>query len=81
MKKVYDSIIIEHPTRGVLRDWETDGSFHFSYSGLRSDPEKSYQFDSVRSAAIIWADLPQRVRMGCSVLARKTGQAEYVKII
>lgn len=41
--------IIEHPTRGTFREW--DGSTpRFSWSGLRSDPEKAYQFRTLQSA-------------------------------
>jgi hypothetical protein len=80
----FDSIIIEHPTRGVLRSWEEEMvgvKPHFSVSGLRGDPEYSYQFASVRSAAKLWAMLPIRVRDTCQILARKRGEAEYKTVV
>jgi len=80
----YDSIIIEHPTRGVLRSWEEEMKGvtpHFSVTGLRSDPKYSFQFMSIRSAAKLWALLPIRVRDGCHILARETGKAEYKTIV
>jgi hypothetical protein len=81
----FDSIIIEHPTRGVLRRFDAsdprDVNFHFSVTGLRSDPEYSFQFMSVRSAAKLWALMPIRLRDQCQILARKAGQAEYKAIV
>lgn len=50
-------------------------------SGLRSDPEYSYQFTSVRGAANVWAMPPIRVRDGCHILARKQGEAEYKTLV
>lgn len=41
--------IIEHPTRGTLRDWEDDKP-SFSWSGARNDPDRAKQYTNLNMA-------------------------------
>ena len=74
------SIIIEHPTRGTLREWDgppEDRSFRFSWSGARNDPEKAHQLTSVNAAIIILNGMPDKLRASCRVMMRRSGEIEY----
>lgn len=43
--------IIEHPTRGTFREWDSyEDKPRFSWSGARNDPEKAQQFLTLEKA-------------------------------
>jgi hypothetical protein len=59
--------IIESLTRGTLKFFISAEEFGFSTTGMRSDPEKTVQFDSLAHARAIWNRLPDRVRTKCDI--------------
>jgi hypothetical protein len=61
---VSGEIIIEHPTRGTLRPDSEPGAdeWHWSSSGARNDPDKTWIFRTVDDARKVFARLPDRMR-------------------
>ena len=74
--------IIEHPTRGTLRDLEETASGRvgrFSTTGSRNDPERTMQFPTVERAIMALHALGQRSN-GCVVRAstgKERGMADW----
>lgn len=62
-------IIIEHPTRGTLRPDSVPGigEWHWSSTGARNDPDKTWLFPTVERARKVHAMLPDKVRAQATV--------------
>lgn len=62
-------IIIEHPTRGTLRPDSVPGigEWHWSSTGARNDPDKTWIFPTVEAARKVFAQLPERMRIGANI--------------
>jgi hypothetical protein len=69
MTTTHAPIIIEHPTRGVLRPDSVPGNqeWHWSWSGARNDPEKSWIFTDILRAREVFQLLPPNVRKNAAI--------------
>ena len=59
--------IIEHPTRGTLKSIDHDGTLHFSLTGSRNDPEKTWHFTSLESAQKVLETLPGKLQSKATI--------------
>ena len=69
--------IVEHPTRGTLRDLETTDAGRtgrFSHSGLRSDEDKAMRFNSITDAQVAIGKLKPSIAASCAVLESRAWQ-------
>ncbi len=67
--------IIEHPTRGCLKEWDADPyshgdgyTFRFQWSKPRNDPEAAHRFHTLRDAERILSLMPEALRHRCQIL-------------
>lgn len=78
--------IIEHPRRGTLREfewpaWEEKPVARWSTSGMRSDPDKTRIFYSLRTAIADFDSLPPKIQEEAAILRPpKDNERDYVKV-
>jgi len=77
--------IIEHPTRGTLRefDQEFDGTVkaRFSTSGMRNDPEKTMIFYSIVEAFEALEKIPTPAKWESAILVYNPTNISYYKLV
>lgn len=63
--------IIEHPTRGVLKeiDHDYDGTeiHKFAWSGQRGDPDTCMLFTNLQEAQKVYRRLPSKLKTACKI--------------
>lgn len=70
--------IVEHPTRGTLKELDTDTTSggRFSWSGQRSDAELAIQFPTVEAADRARDRLTDRIANECNILRAPVEKGE-----
>lgn len=79
MRKI-EPYIVEHPTRGTLKFFVSENEFGFSTTGMRNDPEKTRQFDTLQEATGVMGRLPERIRKDCKVLQYDAETFSYINM-
>jgi hypothetical protein len=76
-------IIIEHPTRGTLREWDgppEDRSFRFSWTGQRNDPDTAHHFHSMYDAQNVLNSMSDRLRASCRIYRWDEPRLEWLLV-
>ena len=80
--------IIEHPTRGTLRELEADWvkgevvyTPRFSREGMRNDPDRTKMYHSLSAAFKDHKQIPPNIRDRCFVMVYNPMEISYYRLV